>query len=154
MSKLYPDNDLRIAVGRALVHTSRRHFHLCELRLEELNIGPGQMPVLRELSRHKKMTQRDLAEHTHVTAATISGTLKRMERADLIHRSEDERDARVSIVELTEKGINCSDEALRLFNETDNCMLQGFSEEELTVLLAYLNRMHENLRQSLDRNND
>ena len=144
----------RTAVGRALVHTSRRHFQLCELRLEELSIGPGQMPVLRELSRHKKMTQRELAEHTHVTAATISGTLKRMERADLVQRSEDESDARVSIVELTEKGRDCSAEALRLFSETDNSMLQGFSDEELVQLLDFLNRMHDNLRQSLDNIND
>ena len=154
MNKLSFDNNPLAAVGRALVHTSRRHFQLCELRLEELNIGPGQMPVLRELSRHKKMTQRELAEHTHVTAATISGTLKRMERADLIQRSEDESDARVSIVELTEKGRDCSTEALRLFNETDKSMLQGFSDEELAQLLDFLNRMHDNLCQSLDNTND
>ena len=154
MSKLSYDYDPRTAVGRALVHTSRRHFQLCELRLEELSIGPGQMPVLRELARHKKMTQRELAEHTHVTAATISGTLKRMERADLVQRSEDESDARVSIVELTEKGRDCSAEALRLFSETDNSMLQGFSDEELVQLLDFLNRMHDNLRQSLDNIND
>ena len=154
MSKLSFDNNPRVAVGRALTHTARRHFQLCEQRLEELGIGAGQMPVLGELARHKKMTQRELAEHTHVTAATISGTLKRMERADLIKRSEDESDARVSIVELTEKGLNCSDEAVRLFVETDTSMLKGFNEDELKMLLDFLNRMHSNLRQSLEQTND
>ena len=151
MSKLYNiDNNPRVAVGRALLHTGRRRFQLSELRLEALGIGPGQMPVLGALNRRRKMTQRELAEHTHVTAATMSGTLKRMERAGLIKRSEDESDARVSIVELTEKGQNCSDEATRLFVETDEDMLQGFTEEELSVLLGFLNRMHENVCKSLE----
>lgn len=151
MSKLNNlDNNPRVAVGRTLLHTSRRRFQLSDLRLEELGIGPGQMPVLGELNRHRKMTQRELAEHTHVTAATISGTLKRMERAGLIKRSEDESDARVSIVELTEKGQNCSNEAICLFVETDEDMLAGFTEEELAVLLGFLNRMHDNVCRSLE----
>ena len=150
MNKLFYDNNPYVAVGRALVHTSRRRFQLCELLLERLGIGPGQMPVLGELSRHKKLTQRALAEYTHVTAATISGTLKRMERAGLIRRSEDESDARVSIVELTEKGTAYTEEALRRFTETDTDMLSGFSEEELAQLLGFLNRMHENVCRSLE----
>lgn len=150
MSKLSFDNNPCVAVGRALLHTSRRRFQLSELRLEKLGIGPGQMPVLGELNLHRRMTQRELAEHTHVTAATISGTLKRMERAGLVKRSEDEADARVSIVELTEKGQNCSDEATCLFMETDADMLEGFSEEELTQLLGYLNRMHDNVCRALE----
>lgn len=145
MTKVNLDNDPRVAVGRALLHTSRRRFQLSELLLERLGIGPGQMPVLGELDRHGKLTQRALAEKTHVTAATISGTLKRMERAGLITRSSDETDARVSIVELTDKGQNYRDEAVRLFVETDVNMLEGFTEEELTQLLSYLNRMHENV---------
>lgn len=150
MSKLSFDNNPCVAVGRALLHTSRRRFQLSEMRLEEVGIGPGQMPVLGELNRHRKLTQRELAEHTRVTAATISGTLKRMERAGLVKRSEDEADARVSIVELTEKGQNCSDEAIRLFMETDANMMEGFTEEEMSQLLGYLNRMHDNVCRALE----
>lgn len=150
MNKQSIDNNPYSAVGRALIHTSRRRFQLCDLLLEQLDIGPGQMPVLTELSHHWKMTQRELAEHTHVTAATISGTLKRMERAGLIKRSDDAADARVSIVELTEKGQSCSEEALQLFTETDTNMLKGFSEEELQQLLGFLNRMHDNVCRTLE----
>lgn len=150
MSKVSFGDDPRIAVGRALAHTSRRRFQLCDLLLEKLGIGPGQMPVLGELSRYTQMTQRELAEHTHVTAATISGTLKRMERAGLIQRAEDENDARVSIVTMTQKGKDCSDEAVRLFTETDAHMLEGFTDEELKALGGYLSRMHDNVCRYLD----
>ena len=82
--------------------------------------------------------------------ATISGTLKRMERAGLIQRTGDEADARVSIVQLTEKGECCSEEAVRLFTQTDTDMLQGFSEEELAQLRGYLQRMGENVERALE----
>lgn len=149
MNKSFDENPY-VAVGQALVRTSRRRFHLCELRLEQLGVGPGQMPVLGELDRHGRLTQRELAEHTHVTAATISGTLKRMERAGLVKRSSDEADARVSIVELTEKGTECSQEALRLFTQTDTSMLEGFTLEEMSQLLSFMTRISENLQRSLD----
>lgn len=48
--------------------------------LEKTGIGAGQVPILMELQRHGEMTQSALAEHVHVTPATMSGTLKRMER--------------------------------------------------------------------------
>ena len=150
MSKISFDDNPCVAAGRALTHVARRRFQLCDLQLEKLGIGPGQMPVLGELDRHQQLTQRELAEHTHVTAATISGTLKRMERAGLIQRTEDESDARVSIVTLTQRGKDCSADAVRLFSETDAHMLEGFTEEELRTLLEYLNRMHDNVRRYLD----
>lgn len=150
MNKQPFDDNPYVAVGKALMHTSRRRFQLCDLLLERLGIGPGQMPVLGELNHHGQMTQRDLAEHTRVTPATISGTLKRMERAGLIQRTGDESDARVSIVQLTEKGESCSEEAVRLFMQTDTDMLQGFSEEELAQLKGYLQRMSENVERALE----
>ncbi len=149
MNKHFDENPC-VAIGRALIHTSRRRFQLCDLLLERLGIGAGQMPVLGELDHHKQMTQRELAEHTHVTAATISGTLKRMERAGLVQRSDDESDARVSIVRLTKKGMDCSNEAVQLFIRTDTDMLAGFSEEEMAQLLGYLRRMYENVSRSLE----
>ncbi|MDO4355047.1 MAG: MarR family transcriptional regulator [Clostridia bacterium] len=144
------DENPYVAIGKTLIRTSRRRFQLCELLLERLGIGAGQMPVLSELDHHKQMTQRELAEHTHVTAATISGTLKRMERSGLVQRSDDESDARVSIVRLTKKGMDCSEEAVRLFTQTDTDMLSGFSEEEMAQLLGYLQRMCENVNQALE----
>ena len=91
-------------IGRTLGRVQRNRFQLCEILLERMGIGPGQVPILGELGFHGEMTQRQLAEHTHVTAATISGTLKRMEKAGIVYRTDDNRDARVSIVRLTDKG--------------------------------------------------
>lgn len=136
-------------IGRTLGRVQRNRFQLCEILLERMGIGPGQVPILGELGFHGEMTQRQLAEHTHVTAATISGTLKRMERAGLVYRTDDEKDARVSIVRLTEDGKELGKQASELFARTDVSMLEGFSDEECDMLLGFLGRMRDNVCRSL-----
>jgi DNA-binding MarR family transcriptional regulator len=118
--------------------------------LERMGVGPGQVPILSELKHHGEMTQRELAEHTHVTAATISGTLKRMERAGIVYRTDDTRDARVSIVRLTDSGKKLVDEAWQHFYRTDMDMLSGFSDEECEQMLGYFARMRENVDNAIE----
>ncbi len=141
----------REEIGRWIARVHRKRFQLCEMMLGKMGIGPGQVPILRELSYHGDMTQRELAEHTHVTAATISGTLKRMERANLIKRANDEKDARVSIVSLTEEGVRIADEADRLFSGANELMLENVSEEECALIYDCLVRMRENLTEAIEK---
>ncbi|MGI6238087.1 MAG: MarR family winged helix-turn-helix transcriptional regulator [Christensenellales bacterium] len=145
--------DSRDEVGRWLGRVWRRRFQLSEMLLERMGVGPGQVPILAQLKHHGELTQRELAEHTHVTAATISGTLKRMERAGTVYRTDDTRDARVSIVRLTEAGKTLVGEAWALFHSADMNMLQGFSDEECDGLLAYFSRMRENIDTAIEREN-
>ena len=64
----------REEVGRSLGRVWRRRFQLSEMLLERMGVGPGQVPILSQLKFHGELTQRELAEHTHVTAATISAS--------------------------------------------------------------------------------
>lgn len=140
----------REQVGIWLGRVWRRRFQLSEMLLERMGVGPGQVPILSELKHHSEMTQRELAEHTHVTAATISGTLKRMERAGIVYRTDDTRDARVSIVRLTDTGKKLVDEAWQLFYRTDMDMLSGFSDDECEQMLNYFARMRENVDKAIE----
>lgn len=143
----------REQVGHWLARVSRRRFQLSETLLEQMGVGPGQVPILTQLNYHGELTQRELAEHTNVTAATISGTLKRMERADIVYRTEDKRDARVSIVRLTEKGQEIAKTAREQFAYADSCMLDGFSDEECDQAINLLKRMRENVDRALEKAN-
>ena len=145
--KRTPLEEAGIWVGRV----SRRRFQLCEMLLEQMGVGPGQVPILTELDYHGEMTHRELAEHTHVTAATISGTLKRMEKAGIVYRSDDNRDARVSIVRLTEKGKVVACQACQQFHRTDSFMMDGFTDEECETLVGYLERMRENINSAMEK---
>lgn len=144
----------REQLGSWISRTYRRRFQLSEILLEQIGVGPGQVPILSQLSYHGELTQRELAEHTHVTAATISGTLKRMEKAGIVYRTDDNRDARVSIVRLTEKGKEVAEQAHQQFVAADKEMLKGFTESECEMIVSCLERMRENIDAALVRINE
>lgn len=135
----------RVEIIRQILWLSRKHFQLNTVQLEETGIGSGQIPVLLELERHGELNQRELAEKTRVTPATMSGTLKRMEKNGLIVRMADENDARISRVRLTEEGLIQCENAKRIFDATCYRMLEGLDEDSLAQLRSLLTRIQDNL---------
>lgn len=139
------DPGLRVEIVRQIIWLSRKHFQLNVTQAEETDIGSGQIPVLLELNRWGEMNQRELAERTRVTPATMSGTLKRMEKNGFIVRTTDENDARISLVRLTEEGKRQCENAKRIFDETCCQMLEPLDEDSLNTLRALLTRIQNHL---------
>lgn len=137
--------DQRVEIVKQILSLSRKHFQLNSAQLEETGFGSGQIPVLLELNRGGELNQRELAERTHVTPATMSGTLKRMEKNGFIVRTPDENDARISRVRLTEEGKAQCIKARGIFDATCRWMLDGLDEESLNQLQALLTRIQDNL---------
>ena len=137
--------DDRVEIIRQMLWLSRKHFQLNTAQLEETGMGSGQIPVLIELNRSGELNQRELAERTHVTPATMSGTLKRMEKNGFIIRTPDENDARISRVQLTEEGRSQFENAKRIFDGTCHQMLDCLDEDSLSQLKSLLTRIQENL---------
>ena len=137
--------DRGVQIGLELARVSRSNFHHCSQLLESLGIGVGQVPILAMLMHSAPMTQRQLAGKIHVTPATISGTLKRMEREGLVVRELDTSDARSTRVRLSLRGQELCARALDYFCQGSSIMLQGFSDAEVDALHGYLRRMCDNL---------
>ncbi len=137
--------DERVNIVRQIIWLSKMHFQLNSAKLDETGIGSGQIPVLLELNHHGELNQRELAEHTRVTPATMSGMLKRMEKNGVIIREADENDARISRVRLTEGGKAQCEHARQLFEETCYQMLDGLDEDSLSLLRNLLTRIQENI---------
>ena len=137
--------DERVELVRQILWPSRKHFQLNTAQLEETGIGSGQIPVLLELHRWGALNQRELAERTRVTPATMSGTLKRMEKNGFIIRTPDENDARISRVHLTEEGMAQCENARQIFDETCRQMLDCLDEESISQLQSLLTRIQDHL---------
>ena len=135
----------KVKIVRQIIHLSRQHFQLCSSHLEETGIGSGQVPVLLELERHGELSQRELAERTRVTPATMSGTLKRMEKAGLITRTADENDARISRVQLTQAGHAQCDNAHRGFDMACEQLLSTLDDADIEALGSLLGRIEDAL---------
>ena len=81
--------------------------------------------------------------------ATMSGTLKRMERGGAIARRSDEGDARVSLVRLTEEGTRLCERARDLFVRTDEMMFEGVPDAECERMFAMFETVLSNLEKGL-----
>ena len=138
-------DDICVSIVRQMIWMSRKHFQLNSTLLEETGLGSGQVPVLMELTRGGQLRQKELAERVHVTPATMSGLLKRMERSGFIRRTTDENDARVSLVELTEEGKAQCQVARQFFDQTCHEILDGLDTESLLQLKQLLDRVQNHL---------
>lgn len=91
------------------------------------------------------LAQRELAALLHISPAAVANSLKSLERGGYIHREPRAGDARCNRVLLTEKGrraVQGCDEAMEAVSQR---MLSGFTPQEREQLLAFRQRMLENL---------
>lgn len=137
--------------GSMLHWLSRKHLQYCENKFQSIGIPPGQVPILLELGKHGQLSQRDLAQKVCVTPATISGTLKRLERSGIIVRTGMADDARVSLVSLSQAGKTLLQEAGDVFQDADELLVAGFTEQEIQELLNFIRRMLDNVQNGLKR---
>lgn len=137
-------------------HKFHFRFHgvtkLYQVRLFEkakrIGLFPGQPPILFILSDKKECTQKELGGLLGVRPASMTNILQRMEKMGLISRHTDEKDLRVSLVCLTEKGNDLVSKVHRIEEEMERECFKGFSQEEKEVFGKMLERIFQNLGES------
>lgn len=113
----------------------------------EMGVHPGQIPVMKKLYHQEGASQRELAEMLHVKPPTITVTIKRLEKAELVYRSADETDMRVSRIYLTEKGKSITEELCELLKENEQTLIRGFTESELCLIRRFFLQMIDNMEE-------
>ena len=129
------------------------HRGIVESSFREKGLYFGQPPMLKYLREHKNATQKEMADFLHITPASVATSVKRMEDSGLIMRDADKKDARCKNLKLTTKGEQLSEYADKLFEIVDEASFEGFSDEEIDLVMAFLERMTENIK-SLGKEND
>lgn len=141
---------------RELVHEliSISVIHRYHITKSALSVGLyfGQPNMLDFILEHDACSQKELAVAMHISPASAAISLKRMEKAELITRTPDDKDPRKNHISVTEKGKNALSEFRKICDTTDKNMFSGFSAEEREELHRLLSRLHENLdSQSLSK---
>lgn len=106
----------------------------------------GQPPILKYLKEHKNATQKEIADFLHVSPPSVANSVKRMEESGLIMRVADKKDARCNNLKLTKKGAELSEYADKLFEVVDEVSFEGFTDEEIDLVISFLQRMTENIK--------
>lgn len=134
---------LHIALFRA--HSS--HLRACRSQFAELNLSDGQPKILAFLLSHDGILQKELAQKCGVSAATITSLLQNMQTKGFIckeevHISGGKRGYKIF---LTERGRTLAHKVCEIIDTMEEICYQGFSPEEKTQLLDYLERIINNM---------
>ena len=114
-------------------------------RWEEIGLYRGQPFVLSALWEQEGITHSELAARMHVSPATVTNTLKRMEKAGFVERRHDLEDQRVSRVYLTDAGHAIREQVNQHWQEVETQVFGTLSEQERETLSRLLERVREEL---------
>ena len=115
-----------------------------ERRLLHLGLHTGQGAIISALGECGPCSQKDLAEYRHVSAATISVMLRRMENGGLVVRSQSE-DGKHNEISLTEQGEELCEALSRDMDGEPERIFAGLSEEDKLTAQRIFKKISENL---------
>jgi DNA-binding MarR family transcriptional regulator len=121
------------------------HRYRVSKAASSLGLYFGQPAIIEFISYNNGCTQKELAQHLHVSPPSVATTLKRMEKAGFIARIEDSSDSRKKRLTVTEKGVNALRDFRKVCDETDEQVFKGFTDEEKELLMSFLKRLNVNI---------
>lgn len=133
-----------------LFHVLERKHHTAVDSLLNQNglCNIGQPMVLSILSQQKDGTiesQKELAKRLRVSPATVTVSLKSMERDGYVKKLSNSEDLRCKPIAITEKGIYAAKLIDQVFETLDHGMYLGFSPQEREQISELYRRMIDNL---------
>ncbi|MEP6697883.1 MAG: MarR family transcriptional regulator [Pseudonocardiales bacterium] len=120
-------------------------MRVAEARLRPLGLGVAHMPVLIALAREGSLTQKEIAQRTHVEQPTAAALLQRMDAAGLTDRSPNPSDRRSTRISLSARAAALLPEALGLRQQTVSAATAGLSATDVELLNDLLGRVLANL---------
>ena len=129
----------------------RMYYSRIQSQLAEVGLYRGQPPILMLLYKNDGMSQKEMARALNLSPATMTVTLKRMEKAGLVLREMDEHDQRILRVHLSEKGREMCETGESRIGVVTPELLEGFTLEEQQQLNEYLGRIARNMERVVEK---
>lgn len=122
----------------------RIHTSTIDRLYAKKKISPSKSSILILLYQDGAIGQRELMDRQHVSSATMSVMLSRMEKEGLVERQRNEVSAKEYIVNITDKGV----EYLKIGSDIMDTIVpeffSGFTSDEITDASEFFNRIYQN----------
>ena len=109
--------------------------------MQKVGLTAPQLAALQAIERLQPITAGALAKSIHLSQATLTGILTRLETRSLVSRTRSSSDRRTVVVELAEEGRAVLESAPSLLQDRFRHELLKLQEWELTQMLATLQRI-------------
>ncbi len=141
-----PETD---TVGQLLLQICRLTGERMRVRMEEIGLHKAQGFALFFLGHREGVPQSEMARALHLSPASVTSMLQRMERDGWVARETDPDDQRVSRVYLTPKARELHREAHTSFHDLEDEVTGVLSAAEQAQLRALLAKVHGKLVEGL-----
>ncbi len=118
--------------------------HMIEAEMEPLGLTASQWHPIAIIGLNKANTPASVARTAEVDTGAMTRTLDRLEKKGFLKRRRSTNDRRVVELELTEKGHVVTEKLMPAVSRALNAHLKGFTDEEATLLISFLQRMQQN----------
>ena len=131
-----------------LIRTNRMHKRLLDSSVcANIGLHRTQHIILMHLAKEKFLTsQKALAEHLNITAAAVTGALKKLEAGGYIERKVGGGDNRYNEITITDLGRRVVDDSRAMFQEIDKSLFKDFSDGEILNFIGYLEKIQNNIK--------
>lgn len=140
-----------LTVGQLLSQVCRMTGHRVRRHMEKIGLHKGQGFALIHLWHKDGMPQRDLAQSMHISPASVTNMLQRMERDGWIERRRDATDQRVVRVFAAPKAAEMRDKAKLVFREMEDELNSVYTPEEQATLKQLLMKLHDRFATESDQ---
>ncbi|WP_419786194.1 MarR family winged helix-turn-helix transcriptional regulator [Pseudodesulfovibrio sp.] len=118
-------------------------------RLALHGVNPGYLAVLQCLWANEMVTQTDLGHQLDIEQATLSNTLRRMERDGLIQRTPNPNDRRYRPIALTNDGRASKEPVLKALDELQQVVNEGLTTNDRRYFYRILRQMTARLEDDI-----
>ena len=123
----------------------RNMINLHNHKLEKYGFTVSQVSVLAQLWREDGLTQKEIAERLKIKPPSLTGLVDTLVSRGWVLRKEDEKDARIKRLYVTEEGRELSFKSLEVAKEMEDILCKGFTVEEKQLLFCWIKKMYTNL---------
>ena len=116
------------------------------LREKDLTMMQISVLIVLHEAAQQRLSMKELERHFGVAQSTVAGIVSRLEQKGFVEAFGDINDKRIKVVHITPEGENCFAETACHMDETEQTLLQGFSDEERNILNNLLKRAADNLQ--------
>ncbi|SPL66401.1 Transcriptional regulator, MarR family [Ochrobactrum soli] len=132
----------------AMAKVNRRLRTVFDARVKERGLTLARARTLLALIEQEGLYQKELAETLEIENATMVRLLDGLERQSFIERQTVEGDRRAKRVVMTEEGKILAEQVEKLAGDVREDLLEGVTDEELSVALNVLRKMSESMNKT------
>ncbi len=132
-------------IGHWVKIINRNMINLNNQKLYKYGFTVSQLSVMSQLWNQDGLSLKELTERLQIKPPSLTGLIDTLVEKGWLVRKEDEQDARIKRIYLTEQGKNIKMKSLEVVNEMEEILCKGFTNEEKQVLICWFKKIYKNL---------